>query len=294
LREITAIDPKAPAPYMIMGRTLAQRGDKAGALAAYRGALAAQPDFQPAQVAIMALDIADGREADAQKSAAAIAAASKGVRSANLVLAQAMLQAGKNDRAAELLRDAAKAKDLTPELAREIAAGLIVSGDLKSAADLLTAQARGTPDVPSRIALGDILLKQKDYAGAAKQYENVLAAEPRNVIALNNLAWLYGQNKDTRALAMAERANHIAGGNPAVQDTLGQLLVNGGDVERGVWLLRMARSSGVADAAGTLLFAEGLAKLNRPDEAKSALKLVLESGSAEDKAKASDLMQRLQ
>jgi Tfp pilus assembly protein FimV len=58
--------------------------------------------------------------------------------------------------------------------------------------------------------------------------------------------------------------------------------------------MRMARSNGIADAAGSLLFAQGLVKVNRREEALSVLKLVVERGSDEDKAKANDMLRRIQ
>ncbi len=59
-------------------------------------------------------------------------------------------------------------------------------------------------------------------------------------MALNNLAWVAGQLKDPKALEYAERADKLAPGNPAILDTYGMLLVEKGDIARGVEMLQKA------------------------------------------------------
>ena len=60
---------------------------------------------------------------------------------------------------------------------------------------------------------------------AAEQFELVLKAFPNNVDALNNLAWIYTEQKDPKAVATAERAYKLAPKSAAVQDTYGWALV---------------------------------------------------------------------
>ncbi|MNN01565.1 bacteriophage N4 receptor, outer membrane subunit [compost metagenome] len=60
------------------------------------------------------------------------------------------------------------------------------------------------------------------------------------MVALNDLAWAYQQEKDPRAQATAEQALKLAPGNPAVLDTLGWIVLQQGDVKRATALLRKA------------------------------------------------------
>ena len=60
---------------------------------------------------------------------------------------------------------------------------------------------------------------------AAEQYEQVLKVFPANVDALNNLAWVYTEQHDPRALALAEKAHKLAPTSPGIMDTYGWALL---------------------------------------------------------------------
>ncbi|MCS7041102.1 MAG: tetratricopeptide repeat protein, partial [Caldilineales bacterium] len=65
-------------------------------------------------------------------------------------------------------------------------------------------------------------------------------ANPRDLVAANNLAWIYGEMKDPRAVKQAEAAYALAPEHPSTLDTLGWILVQQGQTERGIELLRKA------------------------------------------------------
>lgn len=93
----------------------------------------------------------------------------------------------------------------------------------------------------ARIALADINIRAKRLPQAMAQY-NALDEQARNSPGvLNNMAWIYGQLKDKRAIPTAERAYKLAPKAPEVQDTLGFLLVQQRvDVKRGLSLIQQA------------------------------------------------------
>jgi tetratricopeptide (TPR) repeat protein len=72
------------------------------------------------------------------------------------------------------------------------------------------------------------------YADAEAAYRQVLAREPRNVVALNNLAWLLAHRDDGRdeALNLARQAVEVAGPLPALLDTRAVVHLNRGEGEQ--------------------------------------------------------------
>jgi predicted Zn-dependent protease len=53
----------------------------------------------------------------------------------------------------------------------------------------------------------------------------VLKAYPSNIDALNNLAWIYTEQKNPEDLALAERAHKLAPTSPGIMDTYGWALI---------------------------------------------------------------------
>lgn len=75
---------------------------------------------------------------------------------------------------------------------------------------------------------------------AIKWYERTVELAPRNPAALNNLAWIYYEQKDSRALEFAKRAYEAAPNSPPILDTYGWVLVETGQVAEGLKYLERA------------------------------------------------------
>ncbi|MBE8716026.1 hypothetical protein C4F51_02355 [Cellvibrio sp. KB43] len=90
------------------------------------------------------------------------------------------------------------------------------------------------------------LVKAMQYqqAGNLKEaevwYQRSIEISADSVIAFNNLAWIYHEQKDKRALEYAKRAYDLAPQSPVILDTYGWMLVNAGSVKEGVAYLEQA------------------------------------------------------
>lgn len=86
------------------------------------------------------------------------------------------------------------------------------------------------------------LSAQKDGATgeAITWYEKTIALAPKQVAALNNLAWLYFEEKDPRALETAKMAYDNAPANAAILDTYGWILFHSGNTQKAQEILKLA------------------------------------------------------
>jgi predicted Zn-dependent protease len=88
----------------------------------------------------------------------------------------------------------------------------------------------------------------------------VLKTDSKNIVALKDLAWLYQQEKDPRALTTAEQAYQLQPDNAHVLDTLGWILVEHGKTTDGLELLRKAAEKSPAATGIRYRWAATLAK----------------------------------
>jgi tetratricopeptide (TPR) repeat protein len=75
---------------------------------------------------------------------------------------------------------------------------------------------------------------------AIAEYEKVLNVVPNNVMALNNLGWIYFEKNDDRALPLLKQASELAPESAAVLDSYGWVLANSGQREKGLKYLEKA------------------------------------------------------
>ncbi len=162
----------------------------------------------------------------------------------------------------------------TTDLAIRLYAALRAGGSVAEADKFAAGWLRDHPkDRELRTYLAERAIGTKDFPVAATHYKAMLEIKPDDAQALNNLAYVSGQLKDPKAIEYAEKANKLAPNNAAILDTLGMLLVEKGDVKRGVDAMQKAAALAPASAAIRLNLARALIK----DGQKAAAKKELES-----------------
>jgi Tfp pilus assembly protein PilF len=149
-------------------------------------------------------------------------------------------------------------------------------------------------DARVRLALAQAYQERGEFKQAAAEYERVLKSHPNHAPTLNNLAWMYYEMRDSRTIETAERAHTLQPDDGAIADTFGWLLVEEGQAQRGVELLRRAakQAPNVPDIRYHLAVA--LAKTGANEEARIVLAELVNSGqSFKDMAKAKQLLHQL-
>jgi predicted Zn-dependent protease len=112
---------------------------------------------------------------------------------------------------------------------------------------------------------------------------------------MNNLAWLYHEKKDPRALAIAEKAYNEAPQAAAVADTYGWILIQNRNIEKGLEILQKAAEAAPGEPQIQLHFAHALAESGQRDRAIAvARKLAGPELPAAVRAEAGTLISRLE
>ncbi len=150
-------------------------------------------------------------------------------------------------------------------------------------------------DAAVRTELGMYQLSTNDLPGAAKSFETVMQTAPNDVIALNNLAWIYAKQHDPRAEAVAQRAYQLAPGQPAVADTLGWILVQGHHLQKALPFLASAAKANGAGPDVQYHYAYALAEAGEKTEARAILlRLLANKAPFAARQQATALLARLQ
>jgi len=115
--------------------------------------------------------------------------------------------------------------------------------DREKAEQFLSDWKTALPEDTQQAMLSALDQHQKgNIEGAIEAYKLVLAVNSSNVVALNNLAYLYLEQGSALAEPTAHKAFKLAPENPSILDTYGWILVKAGRVSEGFTLLEKARS----------------------------------------------------
>jgi len=248
------------------------------AVSALNKSLALQPDFLEAQLALAMLDVRQGNFEGALSIARQIQQ-KHGKAPIGYVLEGDILMVQKRSTQAVAAYEKAFNLGKSGPLMIKLHASLKQTGKAREATLRINQWLKDHPsDIPTRMYLGDSLVKQKQNKAAIEQYQAILKQDPNNAAALNDLAWVFQQEKDSRALEYAERANQIATDNPSVLDTLGWILIEQGNTSRGIPLLQkaIALAPDIADIQYHLVL--GLVKSGDNAKARKELEKLLATG----------------
>lgn len=135
--------------------------------------------------------------------------------------------------------------------------------------------AREPRDWRVREVLGNYLLALHSLAPAIAQLKQVIAENPGDAIALNNLAWAMSHAGDAEARSIAMRAYQLAPQSAPVNDTLGWILARGGKNAQALTYLERAAQLDPKGAEIQYHYAYVLAKAGQKSKARQILSKIL-------------------
>ena len=238
--------------------------DHASALHAVKLAQVLDPDLLDAQVVEVTMQLALKRPREALAVARKVQQQRPKLAAGYKLEGDVLMAQNQPQQAFKLYQQAYQISSIGP-LQVQMYRALHQAGQEKEADRSIGAWLAAHPDdTATRIYLAGSKLASKQYRAAIEQYQQIVARDAGNLVALNDLAWAYQQDKDGRALATAEQAHKLAPDNPAVLDTLGWICLEQGDVPRATALLRKAAT--LAPKSAEIQYHLGAALLKSGDK----------------------------
>lgn len=260
-----------------VARIEASDGHTTAASAAIAKALLINPDFLDAQVARAQLDIRTAKFDEAREIAAKIQKKPGFAATGFIIAGDAWMAQKKYERAIKSFESGFAAEKSWVSITKMHQA-LAQGGRNKEADDLLQSWLTDHQDDRLTRLYAAAYYQSTGATQKAEQlYQDVVRLDPNNAIALNELALILHAKKDPRALDFAERAYKLAPTSDSVADTLGWILVDGGDQTRGRQLLEKVVSSSPGNSEARYHLAVALFRAGDKERARSELKQALSS-----------------
>ncbi len=273
-KRLATLAPKSTLAQLRLASVHVAMGDVDSATTALNAALLINPNDLDAQLGLATLAV---RKKDFE-TALSIAAQiqSKGNKKATGFLLEGdVLTAQQKPDLALVAYKQAFAHDKNSMTVIKLHEAMVRAGKEKEGQENLVRWVKQNPkDLALRSYLGMIYLRDRRAQPATEQFEAVIVAQPKNPVALNNLALAYQMQKDPRATEFAERAYAIAPDNAAILDTLGWLLLELGDANRAVTLLEKAVRLTPEQAEVRFHYAQALLKTGDKVQARKELETV--------------------
>ncbi|MCP5155466.1 MAG: PEP-CTERM system TPR-repeat protein PrsT [Ectothiorhodospiraceae bacterium] len=294
LQKLLDATPRSAEAWLLAAQASATLGRNDEAQGRLEKALELEPTNENARYALGGLQLRTGQPEQAAAAARQLLAEHPDSPSGDVLQGDTLMAGGKPNDAVVAYRRAFEKRSNTATLLK-LHAAQRATGDTQAARGVLESWLEKYPaDAAVRVTLASSLHGSGATTEAAAQYEKVLEASPDNVLALNNLAWLYHEAGDARAQGLAERAYRMLPDRPEIADTYGWLLAAGDQVEQALTVLRKAAEA--APGNGDIQY-HYAAVLERAGD-KAAARRVLERALSEietfaERASAETLLDRV-
>ena len=222
--KLASLEPKSTRPLMRLAGVHVMAGNRVAAEQSLRRALGLAPDFLEAQQSLVKIAMADKRPDDALLVARKVQE-QRPNDSVGYDL-EATIEITRNNRAGaeNVYLKAIKAR---PRTNLAIKLHTMLSADKRGAdADKMATDwlVRHPKDLEFLGYVGDLAMVQGNYDKAEKHFKSLIALQPANAAALNNIAWTLVKQGKPGAQDYAERALKLYPNSAGLMDTLASVL----------------------------------------------------------------------
>lgn len=278
-RDAEQLDPQDPGLWLAMGRAQAALGQTGPARESFLKSLALRPGWIAPSGALAFLELQSG-DRDSALSRIADLKTAQPANAAVLELEGELRSVMRQFAPAASAYEAAFALQPSATLAAKIYSVREV-GKLGAPLRSVEQWTRAHPeDVSLAGLLAEGYMKAGNRAAAIAQYERLLKNNSQHVPSLNNVAWLYHEQRDPRAVEFARKASALAPNSAAVSDTLGWILVETGQLAEGLAVLERAVAQPGASPEVHYHHAVALARSGKREDAKRVLAELLRDPAA--------------
>lgn len=269
---LATLEPRSTIPLVRLAALFAKRQDYAKTIESLRRAQKLAPGDAGIARDLVLAHLLSGKPDEAIKEAKSLQSTMPKIAAGFALEGEVYAATQRWPQAERAYRDALKVEPASDALALKLHGALTRAGKVAEA-DAMAKKwlAEHPKDAVFRAYLAERALSDKNFRSAVVLYQAVVALQPDNVVALNNLAWSAGQLGDPKAIGYAERAVKLAPDSAPALDTLGTLLVSKGDASKGVEYLTKATDLAPKRHDIRLNYAKALAKAGRPDDARREL-----------------------
>lgn len=295
-KQLLVKQPDSPELHHLLAQALYKTGDKTAAAKEWDQALKKAPEYVPALLAKADLAMQDKRFADVTKTADLIKAkfpkSPLGYQLEGDVQV-AQKQTAKSVPPYETAYQLAPSSYLARRLyiaRRELHQDQAAFDGLKKWLD------KSSQDAESWGLLAAGLQEAGKMKEAATAYEKAYEIRPDNLVLLNNLAWVYQELGDNRALPFAEKlvATPGAENKSEILDTVGWVYLHNGKEDKGLLLLQQAALQDARNAHIRFHLATAFAKTGKKEDARKELeRLLKENPQFSERGKAEALLKGL-
>jgi len=278
LTKLSAALPDRVEPLMRLAEAQVSTKDYGSAQRTLARALELKPDLLQARIAMARVALAQNKPDQALEIARGVQRDQPKEPTGYVLEADIASARGQPDVAATALRKALASGGGT-EVAGRLYGALNAGKHGEEAERMAATWMRDHPkDALFRFLMGDTALARGQYAAAEAYYRQVMALQPDNALALNNVAWLMVRQGKPGAVALAERANDLQPGRPVLMDTLASALAADNQVARALQVQKDAVNKAPDDAGLQLNLARIQIKSGDRQSARTELERLAKLG----------------
>jgi putative PEP-CTERM system TPR-repeat lipoprotein len=255
--KLAALEPNSATAQMRLADAYMAKKDVAAAGTSIRRALELSPSSKEVQRAGVVAALREDQPDQALKIARQAQAREPDHANGWMLEAEIELAQRHFDAAAAALRKALSKSD-NSAAARRLYYTLLTAGKVAEANQMAEDWRKShADDLGFVFYLGDVAQARKDYVTAEARYRDILAMQPQNAAALNNLAFLLISQQRQDGIPLAEQALKLAPKRAAFMDTLAQGYALAKQMDKAISLQARA----VAAAPGVHSYRLTLAKM---------------------------------